>query len=276
MVEPAESEAQGYDDCYKEFDSSLMQQIRREAHDEDIGQHSWVTAEEFRQDISRLGLSRASRLLDLGCGPCGPLTLAVQLTGCHGTGVDVNGSAIAAGRIRTASLGLDRLVALHQADLNRPFPFASGAFGAVMSLDVILHLRDRAAVFREVARVLAPGGRFLLTDAGVITGSISNEEVQLRSMRGHTQFVPAGFNERMLELAGLRLIHAEDRTASPLNIAAGRLAARLAHRAELEALEGLASFERQQRYLETVIGLSRRGAISRMMYLSEAGGQPPR
>jgi hypothetical protein len=52
--------------------------------------------------------------------------------------------------------------------------------------------------------------------------------------------------------------------------AAGRLDARLAHRRELEQLEGSSSFERQQQYLKTVVEISRRGALSRMMYLVES------
>src|SRR5258708_9867126 len=107
MNEPAESGARGYDDLYQEFESPLTQQIRREAHGEDIGQHSWVSAEELRQDISRLGLSGASRLLDLGFGPCGPLTFVVRLTGCHGTGVDMSAPAIAPGPARAASPALE-------------------------------------------------------------------------------------------------------------------------------------------------------------------------
>ena len=258
-----------YDDLYKGFESPLMQQIRRQAHGEDIGQHSWVTAAELRQDVSRLGLSPASRLLDLGCGPAGPLTFVVGLVGCHGTGADVSESAVAAGRARAAALGLDRLIELRRCDLNEPLPFPGRAFDAVISLDVILHLRDRAALLREVARVLASGGRLLMTDAGVLTGAISNEEARLRSIHGYTQLVPPGFNERALEEAGFKLIQTEDRTASPLEIAAGRLSARLAHRVEIEALEGSDRFENQQRYLETVIALSRRRALSRMMYLAE-------
>ena len=121
-----------------------------------------------------------------------------------------------------------------------------------------------------MARVLVPGGRFLFTDAGVITGSISDEEMRLRAVHGPNHFVPPGFNERMLELAGFRLLESADRTLSLLQNARGRLAARLAHRAELEKIEGSANFERQQRYLETVIGLSDRGAVSRMMYLAES------
>jgi hypothetical protein len=39
---------------------------------------------------------------------------------------------------------------------------------------------------------------------------------------------------------------------------------------ELEQLEGSSYFERQQRYLKTVIDLSQRGAMSRFMYLAES------
>jgi SAM-dependent methyltransferase len=249
-----------------------MRRLRAEAYGRDIGQHSWVTAEELEQDIPRLALSRASRFLDLGCGPCGPLAFITGQVGCHSTGTDSSEEALAAGRNRATSLGLDRLIALHQSDLNGPIPFVSGCFDAVMSLDVILHLRDRLEVFREVARVLVPGGRFLFTDAGVVTGSITDEEVRRRAIHGHTQMVPSGFNERMLETAGFRLIEHHDRTASLLKNATGRLAARLAHRAEIEPLEGSTYFERHQRYLETVVALSQRRALSRMMYLAESRG----
>ena len=52
--------------------------------------------------------------------------------------------------------------------------------------------------------------------------------------------------------------------------ATGRLEGMLAHRGEIEALEGVDDFELQQRYLETVVELSRRAAVSRMMYLAQS------
>ena len=270
MSSSTDSERAGYGDLYREFDSPLMQQLRLEGYGRDIGQHSWVTAEELEENVARLQLSPSSRLLDLGCGPGGPLTFLANLAGCHGLGLDVSAEGIAAARARATSLRLDHFVTWQQADLNEPIPSADSSFEAVMSLDVILHLRDRMAGFREVRRILIPGGRFLFTDAGVITGPVSDEEVRFRAAHGYTQFVPPGFNERMLEEAGFRLIECSDRTGSLLRTASGRLAARIAHRLELEKLEGSVSFERQLKYLETVVGLSQRGAVSRMMYVSES------
>ena len=266
-----ESDDRGYDTVYEEFESAAMQKVRREAYGKDIGQHSWVTVEELEEDIPRLRLTRASCLLDLGCGPCGPLVFIVGRVGCHGSGVDLNAKAIAAGRARVAAHGLENLVTLHEADLDKPMPFDSRSFDAVISVDAVLHLRDRAQVFREIARILAPDGRFLFTDAAVITGSISDDEVRRRAFHGRTQFVPPGFNERTLELAGFRLVMCIDRTANLLKSAAGRLNARFNHRAEVERLEGNAYFAGHQQYLETVVGLAQRGALSRMMYLAEPG-----
>jgi SAM-dependent methyltransferase len=269
-VPDAASEARGYESSYAQFDSPLMRQLRLEAYGEDIGQHSWVTAQELRADIIRLGLSRSSHLLDLGCGPCGPLTFIMDAVGCRGTGAELSASALKAGRARAVSFGVDAGLALFEADLNQPLPFADDAFDAAISLDVVLHLQNREEAFHEVARTLVPRGRFLFTDAGVITGAVSSEDIRRRSVHGFTQFVPPGLNERMLERAGFRLLETEDRTASVLKNARGRLTARLAHRQELEQVEGVTAFEDQQQYLETVIGLSGGGALSRIMYLAES------
>jgi len=259
----------GYADVYDNFDTPLMREVRREAYGEDIGQHSWVTAEELSSDIPRLQLSPASHLLDLGCGPCGPLVFVVANLGCRGTGVDCSAEAIALGQTRATEKNVARLVALHLADLNQPVPLNTAAFNAVISIDVVLHLRERHAIFQEVARLLTPGGRFLFTDAAVVTGAVSNEEVEKRALHGFTRFAPPGFNEGLLAQSGLRLLEQDDRTASLLRTAQGRLAARVAHRAELESLEGPAGFARQLGYLETLVATSQRGALSRIMYLAE-------
>ena len=140
-----------------------MRQLRREAYGEDIGQHSWVGAEELRGDIPRLKLSPSSRFLDIGCGPCGPLTFILAAVGCSGTGVDISPSALQVGRTRAASLGISASLSVQKADLNEPLPFEPRSFDAAMSLDVVLHLRDRLTLFHEVAKVLRPGGRFLVT-----------------------------------------------------------------------------------------------------------------
>ena len=267
--------ADQYESFYREFNSPLMRQIRREAYGEDIGQHSWIGSDELRQDAKRLRLGPTSRLLDLGSGPCGPLTFLISNFACAGVGLELSPAAIEVGHLRAAELGIQRLFAAEVADLNDALPSGLGAFDSALAVDVVLHIRDRRALFRQVATLLRPGARFLLTDAGVVTGAVSNEEFQLRSIHGYTQFVPAGWNERLLEAAGFHLLETEDRTASVLRNANGRLAAIQNHRAELESLSGVASFQSQSAYLTTVAELASRRAVSRVMYLAELPTQDP-
>jgi len=269
MSNPADSVKQSYQSLYENFDSRLMSQLRLEAYGEDIGQHSWVTAEELRLDAPRLKLTRAARLLDLGCGPCGPLTFLMKAGGCSGIGLDLSGAALSIGRRRARFLGVDNRLTVCETDLDSALPVATGTVDAAISLDVILHLRDRLRTFTEIARVLVKGGRFLFTDAGVVRGAISSEDVAIRSIHGFAQFCAPGFNERTLEQAGLTLLETEDRTRGILSIARGRLEARFRHQADFEQLEGAEGFARYQGYLQSVVSMSQSGALSRVMYLVE-------
>src|ERR1043166_6617096 len=123
VADPDAAIDRGYESLYEEFDSPLMQQLRIEAYGEDFGQHSWVTASELESCGQGLGLTASSRLLDLGCGPGGPLSFVVRRVGCRAVGVDLSHAAIAAARARMAARGLDTLVLLQQADANEPIPF---------------------------------------------------------------------------------------------------------------------------------------------------------
>ena len=247
-----------------------MRRVRREAYGEDIGQNSWVSAGELREDAKRLQLHSSSHLLDVGAGPCGPLTFLMAKLGCSGTGVELSPAALEVGLKRAVALGVEPSLTGVVGDLNDPLPLADKSFDAVLAIDVLLHVRDRAKLLAEIARVLRPGKRCLITDAGVITGAVTNEEIRNRSPYGYTQFVVPGCNERLIEAAGFRLIETEDRTASVLRNARGRLSAMQSHRDELQSVAGVASFETQRQYLETVLELSQRRAISRIMYLLEA------
>lgn len=260
-----------YEKVYKAFDSKLAQQLRQEGHgDDDVGQQSWVTIAELQESMTRLRLSAGSRLLDLGCGAAGPLTFIVRAMGCHAVGLDVSPGAVESGRARVDALGLGPQVSLEQADLNSALSLKSQSFDAAISVDAVLHLRDRTHLFREVARVLTPGGRFWFTDATVLVGPVSNEEVRTRLPLGYSQLVPASFNERALVAAGLRVVAVDDRTTALIARAKARLAARAAHRDEVESAEGRDGFLIQNAYLESVVALAERGVMARSSYVAEA------
>jgi SAM-dependent methyltransferase len=99
---------------------------------------------------------RGDRALDLGCG-AGTFTAELAGAGASIIGVEVAEAAIA--RARAAHPGLDfRLV-----PLDGPLPFGDGSFDLVWASEVIEHIADTERWLTEVRRVLAPGGRLLLT-----------------------------------------------------------------------------------------------------------------
>jgi SAM-dependent methyltransferase len=144
---------------------------------------------------------------------------------------------------------------------------------ANVSFDVILHLRDRLTVLEDWKQVLKPGGKLLFTDAGIVTGPVSNQELYLRSFNGYTQFVPEGFNEAALEKSGFELRGKENQSHGPVANASGRIQVRAKYKDELVEVEGLTRFEQEQTYLETMVALYQRGALARYAYRAVLGAE---
>ncbi len=106
-------------------------------------------------------LSGRERVLDLGCGP-GHAAAAFAPHAAEVVGLDLTEAMLAEAR-RLASLRGMANLRFERGDAAR-LPFAAGSFERVTSRLSAHHYADPAAVLREVARVLAPGGCFLLVD----------------------------------------------------------------------------------------------------------------
>src|SRR5262245_60330407 len=82
-----------YSAAYGNFASELYAEIRTEAFGEDIGQQSWLSAEEQDRLIDWLDLQPNHRLLDVACGSGGPTLRIVERTGCRVRGIDLEAAA---------------------------------------------------------------------------------------------------------------------------------------------------------------------------------------
>jgi SAM-dependent methyltransferase len=151
-------------------------------------------------------------------------------------------------------------------------PFAGACFDAVVSNDAMCRLPDRSAVLRDWHRVLRPGGRALFTDAMVLTGIVSDEELATRSSIGFYRFVPPGANEKMLREAGFVVLSVHDVTANAAEVASRWYEARGRHREALVAREGEVNFDGLQRFLRCVHTLSVEGRLSWYAYLGGEAG----
>ncbi len=93
-----------------------------------------------------------SAVLEVGCGTGNYISALQEISGCQGWGIDPSTDMLsrAAARETVVTFGDGRAEAL---------PFASASFDLVYSVDVIHHVKDRAAAYREAFRVLRPGGQ---------------------------------------------------------------------------------------------------------------------
>jgi SAM-dependent methyltransferase len=73
-------------------------------------------------------------------------------------------------------------------------------FIASFSHDVMWHVPGRLAVLRELCRVLKPRRRILFSDALVVGGMISHEEIAQPSSIGYYVFSPPGENKRLFPM----------------------------------------------------------------------------
>src|SRR5215469_16640083 len=251
-----------YDANYGNFQTSLYQDIRREAYGEDIGQYSWLTADQQDKFISWLGLAAGKALLDVGCGTGGPALRIVALTDCTFTGVDVHEQAISTARSFARERGLENRADFRVVDADKQLPFPEAGFDAITCIDAINHLQDRLRVLADLARLLKRGGRLLFTNPAVVTGPVTNAEIAVRSYSGFYLFVPNGYDERIIAQCDLRLVACEDGTSKMADLAEQRKNARESRSVALRRIEGDAGYENQQAFLSLVAQLAQDGRLS--------------
>ena len=101
------------------------------------------------------------RLLDLGCGLGGPGRFLVDQYGCSVVGVDVLPLRIEIAQALTDKTGLTDRISYRVSDATA-LDLEDGSFAEVWMLDVSMHIRDKRALFSEIARVLKPGGLLVM------------------------------------------------------------------------------------------------------------------
>lgn len=111
--------------------------------------------------VALCGLGAGDRALDFGSGIGGPTLHMARITGACFIGVSNNERLNAQARARAARAGLDGRAVFHTLeDLGyKALPFPDASFQAVTFFESVCHISDKPALFRELARVLAPGGR---------------------------------------------------------------------------------------------------------------------
>ena len=269
MPGKADSRVRHYDANYGNFQTELYAEIRREAFGEDIGQSSWITADEQDRFLGLLELSPGKRLLDVACGSGGPALRIATNTGCSLIGIGMHEDAVSTASSLAAQDGLSGRAEFRVANAAEPLPFPDAFFDAITCIDAINHLPDRPRVLSDWARLLKPGGRLLFTDPITVTGPLTNQEIAVRGSIGFFLFVPLDFDRSVIAQCGLRLLVCEDVTANMAEMAERRGAARASRSHLLSEIEGAETYNGQQTFFAVAARIAKERRLSRFLYVAE-------
>jgi SAM-dependent methyltransferase len=253
---------------YGNYERDAYREVRLETYGEDFGQTSWVTTEESHQIPQLLELTADSSVLEIGCGSGRYALQVAETTGCKVIGLDLNAEGIRNANTLAEQRNLSTQVRFQQCDVSQPLPFADKTFDAIFSNDVFCHIPGRPALLRELWRVMKPGSRILYSDALVVGGMLSNQEIATRSVIGYYLFVPPGENEKMIQASGFRLINVTDTTAKAAEVARRWHDAREKRKSELMELEGQTNFDGLQNFLACVHAVTSEKRLLRLVYLA--------
>ncbi len=109
------------------------------------------------------GLDASRHVLDVGSGVGGPSRCIAREFGCRVTGIDLTDEYCRVATMLAERTGLSTLVSYRQGDaLN--LPFSDATFDVVWTQHVAMNIPDKTMLYREMCRVLKPGGSLAIYD----------------------------------------------------------------------------------------------------------------
>lgn len=154
------------------------------------------------------------RVLDIGSGLGGPARMLNARSAVLVDGLELTPAFVAAAQDFSRRTGQADTVRFHQAS-TEGIPFADATFDAAWHIHTSMHIADKAGFYREVARVLKPGGRFAMYDPIAGNGALRfpvpwSETAATSFLVNQDAFVAA------ITAAGLVSVKVEDATAEGL------------------------------------------------------------
>lgn len=167
------------------------------------------------------GMMRAGpgdHLLDVGSGIGGPARWFAGRFGCRVTGIDLTPEFVEVARHLTRLVGLDERVRFETGNaLAMPFPDAS--FDGVASMNVSMNIADKSALYREIDRVLKPGGWLVLSEIAQGEGGAPDYPTPWARTAGESFLATPDETRHGLVAAGFEVVRLE--SAVERNLAFG-------------------------------------------------------
>ena len=159
------------------------------------------------------GLDASTQVLDVGSGVGGPSRCIAREFGCRVTGIDLAHEYCSVATMLATRIGISHAVSYYQGDaLN--LPFADAVFDVVWSQHAAMNIANKATLYREMCRVLKPGGGLAIYD--ILAGPGGPVIFPVPWARSpDTSFLATPYQLReLLETAGFKISTWEDTTAA--------------------------------------------------------------
>jgi 2-polyprenyl-3-methyl-5-hydroxy-6-metoxy-1,4-benzoquinol methylase len=167
----------------------------------------------FDEVARQLNAGPQSTVLDAGCGSCAK-SILLAARGFQVVGTDFSSNALKLAQETIKVTRFEDRITLKQADLLR-LPFDSGQFPNILCWGVLMHVPDVERALAELVRVLAPGGRLVLSEGNMY----ALQAVSLRALKrifgkGRSRVVrtPAGLVTHELTAQGELVTRQTDMT----------------------------------------------------------------
>ena len=160
--------------------------------------------------LTPLAITSRTRVLDIGSGIGGTARHIATRHGARVIGIDLTPAFVETANALSAMCGLDGHTEYRVASAY-DLPVDSHSVDLATMIHVGMNLEDKFSLFREVARVLAPGGRFAVFDYMQITGEDPEFPVPWASSADHSFVDHPETYRRAAARAGLGLVHERDR-----------------------------------------------------------------
>lgn len=184
--------------------------------------------EPFLQAIARhehylakeIGIQKDMKVLDVGCGVGGPAREIAKFTGAHITGLNNNDYQIDRAIHYAESQGLADHLAFVKSDFMQ-MKFPDNTFDVVYAIEATVHAPELVDVYREIYRVLKPGGTFGVYE-WLMTDDYDNDNLEHRRIRlgieqgdGISSMVTVSEGLQAFQDAGFEMVHHEDLATRP-------------------------------------------------------------